>query len=368
MVNSQRENLEREFGDWTETIDYSEHDDQCLALPDHILEAARANDIQKILNWLGPLPVDKERLNARNPEVMDYILVYFAVLYRNSDLLSILLQLGADVDAVSANGGTPLSMVATMPNDNFYAQARLLFEWGADDLSNSIIGSKDDFAELAHKYGSTKLANLLKSEFGGRRCEIINLSKRPDLNGTTCLVEKYLTDKGRYKVIFETSKEAALLAPQNLERLDRTPDDCGYYITYKNGRATRREFASKEECQAFVASLTEGDKSGDGDNNAEALARAEEAAASLLAAVGDEKEATSTAEAATNETCEKKAAAGDQARAEESAATTDEVRAEEAAAALLAELDLEGTKSSARNQQKGKKKKKKKKGKKNRKK
>ena len=98
--------------------------------------------------------------------------------------------------------------------------------------------------------------------------------------------------------------------------------------------------------------MTEGDKSGDGDNNAEALARAEEAAASLLAAVGDEKEATSTAEAATNETCEKKAAAGDQARAEESAATTDEVRAEEAAAALLAELDLEGTKSSARKEQK----------------
>ena len=83
------------------------------------------------------------------------------------------------------------------------------------------------------------------------------------------------------------------------------------------------------------------------------------------AAVGDEKEATSTAEAATNDTCEKKAAAGDQARAEESAATTDEVRAEEAAAALLAELDLEGTKSGAVNQHKGKKKKK---GKKNRKK
>ena len=121
--------------------------------------------------------------------------MYFAVLYRNSDLLSILLQLGADVDAVSANGGTPLSMVATMPNDNFYAQARLLFEWGADDLSNSIIGSKDDFAELA--------------QFGGRRCEIINLSKRPDLNGTTCLVEKYLTDKGRYKVIFETEGSCA---------------------------------------------------------------------------------------------------------------------------------------------------------------
>ena len=50
---------------------------------------------------------------------------------------------------------------------------------------------------------------------------------------------------------------------------------------YENGRTTRHDFASKEECQAFVASLTEKDKSG--DVNAEAEARAEHAAASLLA-------------------------------------------------------------------------------------
>ena len=91
----------------------------------------------------------------------------------------------------------------------------------------------------------------------------------------------YLPSKGRYKVIFEVSKEAGLVAPQNLKRRDRTPDDCGYYISYKNGKTTRHDFASKEECQAFVASLTEGEKLEGGD--AEAEARAEEAAASLLA-------------------------------------------------------------------------------------
>ena len=141
------------------------------------------------------------------------------------------------------------------------------------------LAQKMTLLSLHIKYGSTKLANLLKSEFGGRRCEIINLSKYPDLIGKTCVVEKYLPDKGRYKVIFETSKEVGLVGPENLKRRDRTPDDCGYYITYKNGTYRRHEFASRKECQAFIASWTEEYNSRD----AEAEARAEQAAQSLLA-------------------------------------------------------------------------------------
>ena len=100
------------------------------------------------------------------------------------------------------------------------------------------------------------------------------------------MVEKYLPNKGRYKVIFEATKEAGLVGPQNLKRRDRTPDDCGYYISYENGRATRHDFASREECQAFIASLTEEEKSGEvgaDECTAEAEARAEQAAADLLA-------------------------------------------------------------------------------------
>ena len=239
-----------------------------------ICKAASANDIQKVLNWLGPLPVDKQRINAKDQDGMDFTLVFPAVIGRNSDLLSILLQLGADVDPVDAHGTTPLGMCF---KPEFYAQARLLLEWGAE-ISNDATISKDKFIVCATSCGNSKLANLLKSEFGGRRCEIINLPKHPDLIGMTCVVEKYLPDKGRYKVIFETSKEVGLVGPENLVRRDRTPNDCGYYISYKNGRATRHEFTSREECRAFVASLTERDKSGDVD----AEARAEEAAASLL--------------------------------------------------------------------------------------
>ena len=165
---------------------------------------------------------------------------------------------------------------------NPYAEAKLLLEWGAD-LSKNATQSKDEFITVALRNDNRNLVNLLKSEFGGRRCKIINLTKRPDLIGKTCVVEKHLPDKGRYKVIFEASKEVGLVGPENLVRRDRTPDDCGYFINYKNGRTARHDFESKEECQAFVASLTEENKSGDGDDGAEAEARAEEAAESLLA-------------------------------------------------------------------------------------
>ena len=209
---------------------------------------------------------------------MDSTLVHSAVSGKHSDLLSILLQFGADVDPVDAHGGTPLATHCRKPE--YYAQTRLLLEWGAE-ISVDARMSKDKFIEVALKHGNTKLANLVKSEFGGRRCEIINLPKHPDLIGKTCVVDKYLPTKGRYKVVFETSQEVGLVGPKNLKRRDRTPDDCGYYISYKNGSTARHEFASNEECQAFVASLIDGDKSGDGDAVGEA--RAEQVAEALLA-------------------------------------------------------------------------------------
>ena len=217
-VKSAAEKLELEIGDWVETIDYSQ--DQCLVLPDNIHLAARDGNMQKVLNWIGSPPVDKQRLNAKNPEFMDFTLVHGAALSENSVLLSILLQLGADVDPVSANGTTPLGMCF---KPDCYAQARLLLEWGAE-ISNDASHS-NRFIEYLVATGNSKLANLLKSEFGGRRCEIIDLSKRPDLIGKTCVVEKYLPDKGRYKVTFETSGEVGLVGAENLKRRDRSPND-----------------------------------------------------------------------------------------------------------------------------------------------
>ena len=155
-----------------------------MVLPGNIYEAAKYNNIQKVLDWLGPPPVDKHRVNARNPDYLDFTLVFAAVASKKSDLLSILLQLGANVDSVAANGGTPLSGFSSNPE--YYAQIKLLLEWGAE-ISNDATISRDEFIQYVLEQGNTKLANLLESEFGGRRCEVINLRNWPDLVDKTCV-------------------------------------------------------------------------------------------------------------------------------------------------------------------------------------
>jgi len=254
--------LEEEIGDYEgEGIDYN----VCMELPKNIFDAVTNNDLKSVMDWLGS-PVDKKRLSARYPDHVNSTLVHLAVYTKKSGLLSILLQYGADVNSFDAVGRNPLMLVAAT-NGEFGTgidHAKILLEWGVEistprSLSHLNeeygISSKDSFIGVTKIAGHNKLANLISSEFGGRRCEVINLPNHPHLNGKTCVVEKYITKKERYKVIFEGSGNAALVGPNNLKRRDRTPLDCGYYITFKNDRMTRREFTTKEECQAYVSSL-----------------------------------------------------------------------------------------------------------------
>ena len=80
------------------------------------------------------------------------------------------------------------------------------------------------------------------------------------------------------------SKEVLVLSPENLKRRDRTPQDCGYYIEFRNGRTIRHDFDSSEDCQAFVANLNRDDTQPAVTEEAEAAA--ERAAAELLAELG----------------------------------------------------------------------------------
>ena len=99
----------------------------------------------------------------------------------------------------------------------------------------------------------------MESELGGRRCEIVNLTSKPQLNGKKCIADEYLPATNQYKVTLETkSKEVLVLSPENLKRRDRTPQDCGYYIEFKNGRTIRHDFESSEDCQAFVSARNTG--------------------------------------------------------------------------------------------------------------
>ena len=76
-----------------------------------------------------------------------------------------------------------------------------------------------------------------------------------------------------------------VLSPDNLKRRDRTPQDCGYYIEFKNGRTIRHDFDSNEDCQAFVVALNKKDETQQVVTE-ETEARAEQAAAELLAELG----------------------------------------------------------------------------------
>jgi len=110
---NQIKRLETEIGDYEgEGLDY----DGCIELPQYIVDAVKTNNIKRVLKWLGS-PVDMKRLNARYPRHANASLVQAAIIARNSDLLSILLQYGADVNAMDAAGCSPLFMA--IPEHSF---------------------------------------------------------------------------------------------------------------------------------------------------------------------------------------------------------------------------------------------------------
>merc|ERR1719356_2082039 len=82
---------------------------------------------------------------------------------------------------------------------------------------------------------------LLQSKFAGRRCELVNLNNRRDLIGQTCVVEKYIARKDRYKITTEHTNESFLVGPNNLRRRDRTPEDPGYYIAFEDASVCLRQ-------------------------------------------------------------------------------------------------------------------------------
>lgn len=86
-------------------------------------------------------------------------------------------------------------------------------------------------ATKAKESGSKKLARLLESDFGGRRCEIVGMETRTDLNGMAAVAEKYISSKDRYIMVTEHTEERFLVSANHLKRRDRTPNDCGWHLS-----------------------------------------------------------------------------------------------------------------------------------------
>ncbi|EJK64818.1 hypothetical protein THAOC_14407 [Thalassiosira oceanica] len=269
------------------------NDKPAVVMPDYIFKAIGRGDAKPVLKWINANRTE-DRVNAvssADTTTMTMPALAVAAVFDQLALMTLLLQLGANVDKRSFNGSTTIGFIFTsemLANGDVTERANLLLSWGAiffPDRGNRIECSKEYCIHVARKHGEHELADLIKSDLGGRRCEIDNLTPRPELNGKTCVANQYLPESNQYKVTLENkSKEVLVLSPENLKRRDRTPEDCGYYIEFKNGRTIRRDFDSSEECQAFVAALNKGETRPFVTEEAEAAA--EQAAAELLAELG----------------------------------------------------------------------------------
>lgn len=228
-------------------------------LPSHIGQCVERNDVATMLRWFGDptSPEFKARINARAPDRGNAALLHICGEEENADVASVLLQLGADVDVKDSGGSTPLARTLLreqLPAVSFETCGRLALEWGAASAGRHVV------ALLAGSESARDVstAALLESELGGRRCEVVG-HERSDLNGNTCVADEHLPENDEYRVVMEHSREELVLSRENLKRRDRTPQDPGYFVEFSGGALTRREFASNEECQAFVASIAASD-------------------------------------------------------------------------------------------------------------
>ena len=279
---------EKVGADWDGvTVLQSNDDKTSVAMPNYVARAIQMGDIKSALKWIIANRSEGRANATSSAETLAIPALIIASIGGHLALMSLLLQLRANVDTRDSSGSTAISCMFTsemLASVNARERIVLLLSWGASFFPGR--SSRKVCASVAWRRGEHELVNLLESELGGRRCEIVNISSRPELNGETCVADEFLPDSNQYKVTLEKKgKEVLVIGADNLKRRDRTPQDCGYYIEFKNGRTIRHDFDSSEDCQAFVAALNRGEESQPVVTE-EAEARAEPSAAELLAEIG----------------------------------------------------------------------------------
>jgi Zinc finger, C3HC4 type (RING finger)/Ankyrin repeat len=201
-----------------------DHTDGTEDIPDEINSAIKNYDVADILAWVDDSP---ERINNARSEFGSSLL-HIAVLSGDEFLVSMLLQRGADVEAKDGLDSTPLFAAVCMSNGYFTTceVGKVLLQWGARIDQRSV--------ESAMGNGYKEFARLMSTPFGGRRCELIGLKNRPDLNGMACTVGRYCGRRtDRYEVTLEAPGGAGMrIKPCNLKLKNRTPSDPGVVITY----------------------------------------------------------------------------------------------------------------------------------------
>ena len=308
--------IEESIGeDWDGVTVLEDNRKPAVTMPGFIVEAIVKGNIKSVLKWINANRTEDRANATTGAEMMFAPALTMACMGKDLILMTLLLQLGANVDIRDSQGTTAIFAVCGRVMFGRLGSAedtnkgvRLLLSWGANFFPDHEC-SREDCISTARIMGAHKVAELVKSELGGRRCEIFNLTSRPELNGETCVADEYLPDSNQYKVTLETkSKEVVVISPDNLKRRNRTPQDCGYYIEFKNGRTIRHDFDSSDDCQAFVAALNRGETQPVVTEEAEA--RAAQAAADLLAELGLDDSAIESSSSCKAKTSTKKKKGG----------------------------------------------------------
>ncbi|EJK77347.1 hypothetical protein THAOC_00826, partial [Thalassiosira oceanica] len=263
--------FEEEYGeDWDGTM--IKYDRDFVNIPLYIFQALGKGNLQAVLQWLGKGKV-RERVNAKFEEGGNIGLLHIAAMIKQHDLMSYLLLNGADVNILDSAGHSVLRAFC-LDESNPSQLVRLILSWGAELFEKGERVTKERKLALRQEIsakGNVEISNLISTELGGRRCEIVSApNTHDDLVGKTCVVEEYIEISDQYKVRMEFTNEVLLLGVDNLKRRDRTPQDPGYYIECKNNRLIRRDLS--------VGELSKVDP--------DAEAKAEQAAADLLAELG----------------------------------------------------------------------------------
>ncbi|EJK51207.1 hypothetical protein THAOC_29641, partial [Thalassiosira oceanica] len=170
---------EKVGADWDGvTILEDNNDTPPVFMPDYIHEATLNGDIKSVLRWIN-LNRTEDRANATSKaEHADLSALQIAALGIQPALVTLLLQLGADIDQRISDGSTSISLLihsGRIASAEERDLIRLLLSWGASFFSEGD-SSKRECVDVARNDNNHEIADLVDSELGGRRCEIVNLS------------------------------------------------------------------------------------------------------------------------------------------------------------------------------------------------
>jgi len=239
-----------------------EQDRDEYELPPEIGVACENNDVERVLQWLGDCdpPVLSGRINAKKSKVHEMTLLHHATKGNRINLIRLLLQYGADMNAPTAMGLSPF--LAACTSKRYQSIVMLFLEWGVDKESTAPgpPGVGDVTAiDIARNFAENEeLLEVLKSPLGGRRCEIVAMetptataattaatTTPTNLNGQACIVGKYFDATDEYAVTIgehptlidgaaagDDSNKQPKIKSKNLKRRDRTPEDPGVVLEF----------------------------------------------------------------------------------------------------------------------------------------